>query len=378
MSRGVRILLTLLVLYVLTGLIASCSSDPKPPDPGLNSTKVERRSAMLSIYYHSYPEIYALNHPKAYVPIAVTTAADILAGDSGPAAEHRIRQAIVSLSVGRIEEGGFDEKDIVSAINTLAAPIDIIEPIEETFEEGDFRSDAEASQAIYALLSVLGLGENCAPSTTDVGYDATTQGTIAVFAVRGVERDFDELAELFDPQNWAHCSDYFSDSFIAREVSGSYPRDSSGTAEPATSTPDPGTTWRKVLFEFFDMSTAGFDVWFKNLLNIDAHRTNDLFFFQYSLHESIKTRIGLITYNQGLARDQGYATVRRMPDDTVNIDGLKLFQYDWQLWYLNPQVQLFLGALGSESAVIACTCELPEEESTFWGRFWEWVFGGWL
>lgn len=379
MSRGVRIVLAVLGLLVLIVLV---SNDREAPTDAVSEetvlSKTERRNAMLSVFFHGYPERYGQDSiPDPYTPMPITAAAKLLSDDEGAAAENRQRQAIVVLSVGHFEQGAIDEPDIRVALESLGAPI---EAIETGLSDGDYSDRNEEESAVYRILEVEGLGANCADSTTDVGYDLVTQGTLAALTVTGLQRDFDELAVIFDPQNWSHCSDFFEDSFVAKEVAGSYPRDGNGNAEPDPSPPTAGTTWRKVLFEYYDTSQPGFDSWFKNLLQIDAHRTGDMFYFEYDLHESIKTKIGPFTYNKGLARDQGYASVRQLPDSTVKITGLKVMQYDAQLAYLNPYVSLYLHTMGAESARIACTCPVPEDSVSagFWQSLFEWLFGSWL
>jgi hypothetical protein len=353
------------VLLLLMLTVAGGCGDEGAPEPPIDvAAKAAQRGALLSIYHHGYPGRFdpALFDPPV-IPLDAVAAARVLIAAEGEAARYRVREAIAVLAAGTYDDGGYS-REIDAALRVLGAPVDAIAA---RFADASLANRSQRELAVYEVLAASGLGAACAQSTTDVAFDTVTQSTVAAITVTGLQRDFSEVARIFDPQNWDQCNDFFAASYVAKKVGTAYPRDASGTAEVALSPPAAGTTWSDVLYEEFDFTPANYPGWIKNLFDIHAHRTSTLFQYEYTLHESINTKLdGWPLIPKGLERNQGYVAASVLVDGSVRITGVKVLQYDATLAHLNAAAQWFLRPMGEQARTMACTCELPARPRPWW------------
>ena len=359
-----------LILLTATASEATARQAPARVEPA------ELRGALFSIYTHAHPERFKLEGDAAPELPSLDDAVTTILSDNSESRGYTVRHAITELTIGRFKDGRIHDDDVRHALKRLGAPLSALE--QGLSEEPGYPDEATA--VIQQVLSVNGLGSDCAKGQADVFFNPFTQITTANYTVTNATRPFDEVARAIDPQNWQHCSTYFEASYVAKEVDGGYPLDGNNNAEKENNPPDPGTTWTGTIFEFFDFSVQmGFltwDGWFKNLLAVNTARTGTQFAFTYQLKDSIEVRTGLLTVPKGLNLDDGFSTAVEQSDGTVNVTGQKRFRYSWPLAYLNVDVQLFLWGMGQEAKKIVCTCQPPVVEAPpkpWWEVFWEWL-----
>lgn len=366
-----------------------------PPEcTGVTPSKEMRRAAMLSVYFYSS---YATSDwmPAELRPIDLTEAACILAAYEGRLAESRRRRAIANLAAA-----GMDDPNRCTALKTLHAPIHDIQNLFARTAGVDIRRggdatpndcvvatssgvnlyavDVDANQMVSAILELLTrLGGEAIPgckgsATTDVDFDVKTWETTATVEA-SVERDLSEVCPQMDPQNWDadDCSDYFTTTYIAKKIGGTYPIKVDYSVEPDPNPPAPCTKYDRELFEHFDVAFKApiasnlsiVTAWYKQLLTIDSHELTAIgsegHVYVYKLYKAIRSRVGLDVRPGGLATNAGTLTVQRSKADPTFTD-LKLTKtvlFSGRPWLdsgLNLWAGIFLKAMGGELHEMAC------------------------
>jgi hypothetical protein len=243
--------------------------------------------------------------------------------------------------------------ELVNGLNGLGAPLVLIDDALAADPPAD-RQGLEVTA--YEVLKDEGWAPTCNPATTFAAFDAWSGVTLAYFTVT-TNRPFDEVAVILDPQRWAACNDYFDASYVARKVGNGYPVDGNYNAERAACPPTPGTTWHKVLFEHFAMPDRWGGAWFRNLLDIDAHRSDSEFRYSYNLVRPIRSKVPTMpAQDRGLSVDNGFIEAKQQQDGSSVVTGMKAMKTDYG--WTNVFVQYFLAQMADVTADVLCACPL--------------------
>jgi len=318
---------------------------------------------MMSVYYHGYPEWHVSppDEPGDAGPdglLPLDDAVAVLVADVGHFAELRKRRAVVKLAGARwVLRGDPQVEELERALRALGAPLALIDAALAAEPPTD-RQGLEV--IVYQVLMDQGWAPTCRAATTFAAFDPSTGVTLAYFTVT-TNRAFDEVAIILDPQSWETCNLYFEASYVARKVGNDYPLDANYDAERAKHPPTPGTSWHKVLFEHFAMPSRMGGAWFRNFLDIDAHRSADEFRYTYTMTRSIRSKVpGMPPRDGGLNLDNGFLSAQRRQDGTSNVIGMKAMKTDY---WSNFYVPYFLLLMADVTADVLCACQ-PEHSNT--------------
>lgn len=244
---------------------------------GPAATGAELRSALFSVYFHSYYEDGSWL-PVEFQPIPLIEASRIICRDVGAAAESRRRRSIAKLASAGLAEPRH------SALVALGAPIG---QIQSAFDAASLNPGTPAAtppptpgvpldqaareQIVYQVLGNLPPAfVDCerTPATVDVNPDYST-GRTTVTVEMSVKRPLSALRVVMDPQHWDDCSKpYFAAAHVAQ--TGAKP-DALGDVPASTAPPTPGSSWVSPLFEHFELNWKPLSYTsYKNLLDIDS------------------------------------------------------------------------------------------------------------
>lgn len=315
----------------------------------LSKNAADTRAALLAVEYWSDPKRPDL--PEHLRPIPLVEAARTLAADAqrGPYGASRRNRAIVKLTLAGLSLGsdGRAVHEHRQALEILGAPIERIDAL--IHEIGarprpdptvtldwdqllawirpalslEFFRLLVASSPIPPLVNCSWLGIPSTVSEKRHGFqtfpcsdiaapnDAEVVATTSVM----VRRQFQELAELMDPQNWDaqssppdHCNVYFEETKVVTLNL------QSGDWEAHKCPASPGTAWSAPLQEKFRMefgqSPGSLSTSVATILDIDASPSSNPsnFMAMYRLNEHIFTNIGSDTRGE-IDLDKGYSAV---------------------------------------------------------------------
>lgn len=332
------------------------------PNP---SPAAQRRAALLSVYYHAW----IVDHPRPTVgptPIDLEKAARILVEDADPQAAARRRRAIVKLAVY-----GTTCPAHRKAVAILLGPTKDLQPdLEEAVKEAKAQHDLPVAveQAVDAFLGthmMTPLHEECRTTypLTMVRFDPFLGDTWAETRFR-IQRPLDAVAVSLDPQNWSHCNAFFRASYVVDEKAGSVLDQcwSPDGADPKRSKQLPlqGSSWDGRLFEHFAFDFAWVEwSWFRNLLHIQATRTNLEYRFRFDLDDALCSRVLLDTAGGGFGIDGGYLEVTPAvgAEGWLEVAATKELAFSGRPLmdvYLDVWSPILLWLLGDETAAEAC------------------------
>jgi len=264
------------------------------------------RDALWSVYYHSLFGVPTDACDKEIRPVPLASAVQTLAADQD---EHDVSRKLRTLSL--LATAGYARKNgplrdvdpdvaqkIRASLMEMAAPLG--------FEPGSFENAFQGATATsyFAVTST----PACRIESANVVccLDGRTLSTTATAKVR-IERTPEQLRLVVDPQNWddSKCSDVFVQAYVA------LPGSTSGTPVADPKPPDPGTSWRRQLYESVVVGPTRID----NLLGIDSRVTTDAggqataIRIDYWLDGSIRTVIGNTSGSGKLNTNTGYVEV---------------------------------------------------------------------
>jgi hypothetical protein len=366
-SRWRRLTAALVLAVGGCGCPPAVPLPPAPPELSVPnpSPADQRRAALLSVYYHAW----IVDHPRPTVgptPIDLETAARILVRDPDPQAASRRRRAIVKLAVY-----GTTCPAHRRAVAILLGPTkDLQTDLEEAVKEAKAQHDLPVAveQEVDAFLRsrmMTPLDQECRTTypLTMVRFDPFMGDTWAETRFR-VQRPLDAVAVSLDPQNWSHCNAFFRASYVVDETAGPILDQcwslDGADPPPSKQVPLQGTGWDARLFEHFAFDFAWVEwSWFRNLLHIQATRTDLEYRFRFDLDDALCSRVLLDTAGGGFGIDGGYLEVTPAvgADGWLEVAATKELAFsgrplmDVYLDYWSP---ILLWLLGDETAAEAC------------------------
>ena len=256
------------VVGILCFLLAGCCHRVRPPHAGIRNEANEARiAAMVTI--HAYAFFPDGKFPEGWrPPMSLEQAASYLRSDTDPLAGSRRRRAI-----GKLAAYGLERPDFRAALRTLGADPDYIERQLELLarrRHSSRRCDTVTltpSQRetfvddLYANVSAPTCPwKNLVPVPPVVG--APVMSTAVTISV---QVPLDKVKTRLDPQQWASCSKFFRQTYLAK-------RDALGNIVPDQAV-TPGTAYggvndRRNLFEYFTCDGTGSTCWFTNFLAV--------------------------------------------------------------------------------------------------------------
>ena len=307
---------------------------------------------LLSVFYHAY----ATAHPDApqIDTLPLDEAAHRLKVDAtSPAGESRRRR-----SIARLSAAAFATQSHQSALQILDAPNAAIGAALASHPGFD---EAARETLVNNLLEDL-LGPafpGCERKDLHTAVEPDPDGGTRAIVTLSVLRNIPRLALTMDPQNWARCSSFFPNTYVARRVGTKYPvspitYDAGREPRP----PDPGTTWSAVLFEHFEFDWGLGVSWFRNLLDIEARREGAAHSVAYRLKSSIRSRVALDERPGGIVRDEGKTVATANASGWTALKAIKVIRFSDRpgfpgdiadLW-----AQVLLPAMGGSVAEGVC------------------------
>lgn len=273
------------------------------------SARIRRAEAMLGLYFHAHRGRPGFEVPPFFEPllsfvepISLDAAAGVLGEIEDQHAILRRRRAIATLV-----ETGF---------NTKPGFEQLVRRIHPAIEAGQIRQLLVPGLDLNTVYSMFGPpGCICQNVTRNVrrrpGYPLVVDTIVSA----EVNRKFKSVCKSLDPQNWAHCSDYFANVYAPLPVNGEYV--GSGEADPHPGPPPgaPGTPWADICFEHFWMPWGNLGIaWFRNYLDITTSMQNaQVYEVRYVLKRAIGSRVAIHQQDGGLDVDSGAILIAEIP-----------------------------------------------------------------
>ena len=347
---------------------------PSPGGPGGTgpASAQKQLAALLSVYYHANEAALGIYAPDdaPYRPLSVVEAAQLLRADDSGNGKMRQRRSAAKLAAADIGRPAFrqalaillDHPEAGEPFRDAAAMIETIEMVFATHPGLDVpQKEALVSDLLETTYGPAVPGCHTRHLTTNIqcGSDpstaAVTFGTVSVDVLRAAS----DIARGFDGQSWDACSSLFGPTYVAAEILGSYPFDKNYDAYPEPHPPEPGSSWKGVLFETAQMAWRDFKLsQFKTLLNVGATwgGTRSIYVFDYGLRQSIWSSVFGVSSLDGILRDFGYLSIPYTIAGWSHVENTKTVQFSNPI--LNAAACALLGAKSDAAVELAC-CNPP-------------------